>query len=429
MKLRIKYLLFLGILHLVVLVLCWLLFEKNRVWFMVSESLVLVSAIIAWRLYRQLARPLAFLMRGVDAIRERDFNVKFQPTGQHELDKLISVYNNMIDELRKERVKQEQQHFFLEKLIQTSPTGIIILDYEDVVQQANPKALQVLGTSENMVCRKSIGELQHPVWREIAALQSGKSQTITLDGISTYKIQKSHFIDRGFPRHFIMLEELTEEILAAEKKAYGKVIRMMAHEVNNTIGPVNSILQSVQHSPCIPREGLLMDSLQVAIDRNYNLNTFMRNFADVVRLPTAHPVPLSLNRLLEHTCMLLQPAANMQHTTLQLQIISGEMQVPADQQLLEQALINIIKNSLEAVAREGKVVVTLDAAQRRLTVTDNGKGISDAVAAQLFTPFFSNKKDGQGIGLTLVKEILLQHGFAFSLKTVAPGETVFTIDL
>ena len=429
MKLRIKYLLFLGILHGIILTQCWFLFEKNRVWFMVSETLVIISAIIAWRLYRQLARPLSFLMRGVDAIRERDFNVKFQPGGQHELDKLIAVYNNMIDELRKERVKQEQQHFFLEKLIQTSPTGIIILDYEEVVQQANPKALQLLGATEASLQGKATGELAHPVWREIAALQSGESRTITLDGISTYKIQKSHFIDRGFPRHFIMLEELTEEILAAEKKAYGKVIRMMAHEVNNTIGPVNSILQSVQQSPGIPREGLLMDSLQVAIDRNYNLNAFMRNFADVVRLPTPNLQPVLLGKLLAHTCMLLQPAAHTQHTALQFQVISGEMQVQADQQLLEQAMINIIKNALEAVAAGGKVEVTLDAARRKLTVTDNGKGISEAVAAQLFTPFFSNKKDGQGIGLTLVKEILLQHGFAFSLKTVAPQQTVFTIEL
>src|SRR5206468_10711031 len=123
------------------------------------------------------------------------------------------------------------------------------------------------------------------IMQEINKLKSGESKTVSINGITTYKLQKSHFIDRGFPRYFIMIEELTAEILAAEKKAYGKVIRMMAHEVNNTIGPVNSILESTLKSNELWRDdknNLLQNALQVAVNRNQNLNLFMRNFADVV---------------------------------------------------------------------------------------------------------------------------------------------------
>ncbi len=427
MRLKTKYLLFISILHLLALVLAWYVFRQEKVWFIVAEIFVLFSAGIAWRLYGQLIRPLGFLMRGIDAIRERDFNVKFRPTGQMEMDQLITVYNQMIDELRKERTSQEQQHFFLEKLIQTTPTGIIILDFEDQVQEANPKALQLLETTTEAVYKRSILELHHPVWKEIAALKSGESHTITINGVSTYKIQKSHFIDRGFPRHFVMVEELTADILAAEKKAYGKVIRMMAHEVNNTIGPVNSILQSVQKMQSGHTSQLMMDSLQVAIDRNYSLNSFMRNFADVVRLPSPQLRSVNINQLLEYVGALMQPVAAERNITLHISLPPQPLLIAADKQLLEQALINVVRNATESIGRDGNIRISLNGSSRILTITDDGPGIPAALADQLFTPFFSSKKDGQGIGLTLVKEILLQHGFTFGLQTVAPRQTVFSV--
>src|SRR5438477_12055938 len=144
MKLRTKFLLFVIILHTVALALSFFIFRENKVFFIASEILILVSIFISWKLYNELIQPLNMLIQGTEAIKAKDFNVKFVHTGKYEMDELINVYNHMIDELRKERTKQEEQHFFLEKLIQTSPTGIIILDYEDRVQQINPKALELL---------------------------------------------------------------------------------------------------------------------------------------------------------------------------------------------------------------------------------------------------------------------------------------------
>ena len=278
MKLRTKYILFVVLVHLVALVLSYFIFKSDPVLFIASETLIIISILLAWQLYNQLIQPLKLLMQGTEAIKDRDFNVKFVKTGKYEMDQLISVYNNMIDELRTERTKQEQQHFFLEKLIQTSPTGIIILDYEENVQQANPKALELLDATEREVIGKSVSEVDHPMMQQILQLKSGEAKTITVNGANTYKLQKSHFVDRGFPRHFVMIEELTAEILAAEKKAYGKVIRMMAHEVNNTIGPVNSILQSALKKETLWKHDdhdALQHALQVAVDRNQNLNIFM----------------------------------------------------------------------------------------------------------------------------------------------------------
>jgi nitrogen fixation/metabolism regulation signal transduction histidine kinase len=369
-------------------------------------------------------------MQGVDAIKDQDFNVKFLSTGKHEVDQLIDVYNQMIDHLRTERTLQEQQHFFLEKLIYTSPTGIIILDYDNNIQQINPKALQILSIDEKRLINHSVSELPDYFLKHIENLQSGDTKTIKLGGATTYKLQRSHFIDRGFSRDFIMIEELTAEILAAEKNVYGKVIRMMAHEVNNTIGPVNSIIQSALKTDQLwegHHSGTLKDALQVALDRNQNLNLFMRNFADLVKLPKANKKHIDLNQLIVSVSKLMELKASEKNIKLTLEIGKEPFYISADEQQMEQALINIVKNAIEAVDQKGNVRFITDAKSKQLVIADTGKGITTEQTGQLFTPFYSTKKDGQGIGLTMVREILMNHGFEFSLKTVAERHTEFTI--
>ena len=423
MKLRTKYLLFVIILHLVTLVLSYFIFSDNKVLFIASEVLILISAVISWQLYYELIEPLKTLMRGVEAIKDRDFNVKFLETGKYEMDQLIGVYNQMIDQLRDERIKQEAQHFFLEKLIHTSPTGILVLDFDENIQQLNPKARSILNLPDHGTGLYSAADLQSPLMQEIKSLPTGTSKTVTANGVNTYKLQKSHFIDRGFPRHFVMIEEMTAEILAAEKKAYGKVIRMMAHEVNNTIGPVNSIIQSALKTN--GNNENVKQALQVAADRNHNLNVFMRNFAEVVRLPEPNRKKIDVNDLLFKAGKLMEMRAKEKQIKFEYDLTETACYINADEQQMEQAIINIIKNAMEAIEERGVVVISCK--ENELIIRDNGKGINDENAAELFSPFFSTKKDGQGIGLTLVKEILLNHGYAFSLKTVAAGRTEFLI--
>jgi len=369
-------------------------------------------------------------MQGVEAIKDRDFNVKFLSTGKHEMDQLIDVYNQMMDELRTERTRQEQQHFFLEKLIQTSPTGIIILDYDDNIQQINPKALQILGIAADGVVGYPVDKLEHPLFLQIKRLRSGENMSIKLDGASTYKLQKSHFIDRGFSRHFIMIEDLTAEILAAEKNVYGKVIRMMAHEVNNTIGPVNSIVQTTLKTNALwhsHQYDTLKEALHVAMDRNHNLNQFMRNFAELVKLPAPNKRTFDLHQLIGSVSKLMKVTAGERAIDFEFYLAESAFNILADEQQMEQALINIIKNAIEAIDFKGIIRFMTASNNRSLIISDTGSGISPQESANLFSPFFSTKKDGQGIGLTLVREILTNHGFEFSLRTIGDQQTEFTI--
>jgi len=430
MRLRTKYILFIALLHLVTLVLSFYVFKDNKLLFIISEVFILISIALSWQLYNQLLQPLRTLMTGIDALKDRDFNIKFRKTGKYEMDKLIEVYNQMADQLRIERTTQEQQHFFLEKLIYTSPTGIIILDYDDIIEQVNPRALELLQLEEKDLKGKQVQQLTHPILKEATSLQLGEAKTVSINGINTYKLQVSQFIDRGFPRNFIMIEELTAEILAAEKKVYGKVIRMMAHEVNNTIGPVNSILNTTLRKKEFWKEAQnqsLQEALQVAMDRNQNLNLFVRNFADLVKLPPPNRKKIDLRQLIHHVVHLMQIRAAEKDIVLEWKVPNEPFLIWADEQQLEQVFINIVKNAIESIGEKGTISFCLDLVRKTLKITDTGKGISDEDAGKLFSPFFSTKKDGQGIGLTLVREILLNHHYEFFLKTVAPQQTEFVI--
>lgn len=420
MKLKTKYILFLVIIHLTCLVMSYFIFKENKLIFLLTEVFIIISIIISLSLYKQLIAPLTYLRQGISAIKDKDFNVKFLLTGKKEVDELVDVYNRMIDELRTERTKQQEQHFFLEKLVQTSPTGIIILDYDGQIKQINPKATEILADNPNLL------------ENQLHGLKTGSAKILRANGLHTYKIQKSRFIDRGFERVFIMMEEVTAEIFAAEKGVYTKVIRMMAHEVNNTIGPVNSIINtalSQQHLWLKDDDLQLRNAMKVAVDRNQNLNGFMRNFADLVKLPEANRKKIDLVALLRSVAELMFYPANEKNIIIKTDVNDDPYFIFADAEQMEQALINIVKNAIEAIGETGTVKLALDQSQKTLIISDTGKGISLQDTEQLFSPFFSTKKDGQGIGLTLVREILLNHDFEFSLKTIKVNDTQFEIRL
>lgn len=431
MRLKTKYLLFVVIIHLVGLGLSYFIFQENKLLFIISEVFIIISIAISWQLYLQLIQPLRALMQGVQAIKDKDFNVKFLPTGKFEVDELISVYNQMMDELKAERTRQEQQHYFLEQIVKSSPTGMVILDFDGRIQQINPKALEITGLQERDLLGRDTKDLEHPLFKQIAALKVGDAQVSKFTGVHTYKLQKSNFIDRGFYRHFILIEDLTAELLEAEKKVYGKVIRMMAHEVNNTIGAVNSIMQSALHHKTLwlnPQTVSLKNAISIAIDRNQNLNLFMRNFAELVKLPVPNRIPLDLYKILRNVSGLMANKANEREIRFTFDLQGAEFLIHADEQLMEQALINIIKNAMEAIGTSGSISFNAIPARRVLTISDTGHGLTQDQAENMFTPFYSTKKDGQGIGLTIVREILLNHNFRFSLKTIAERNTAFSIE-
>ena len=419
---RTRYLFYVGLLHAVLGTLLYLLLREDKVWFIVSELGILLSLGIAVRLYRQFRQPSEFVASGIEAIQDKDFTVKFVPTGNWEVDQLVTVYNLMIDQLRQERTRQVEQQFFLDKLIEAAPIAILIFDFDNRIASINPKASQLLSVKPADVLGKELAELGFSLLAQVADLADGGSRVMKPNGLETYKILRANFMDRGFRRSFLMIEELTPEILVTEKKAYSKVIRMMAHEVNNSIGAVNSILDS---SSAYVNDPDIQHAITVAMQRNERLNRFMRRFADVVRLPLPQKQVKDMSELVRNVVWLMQPQAEGRGILLRYDadVVTNQL---VDIEQMEQVLVNVVKNALEAC--EPGQSVELICGTSDLIIRNNGQPIPPDIAANLFNPFYSTRSEGQGIGLTLSREILLNHAFPFSLKTNDDGWTEFRIE-
>jgi two-component system nitrogen regulation sensor histidine kinase NtrY len=425
MSLRLKYFLFISIIHIVIAYLCFLVLRDQKLYFLLSEFAILFSLFLSYLMYRSFIRPLEFMYSGTDAIMDKDFTIKFVKTGSKEMDKLIDVYNSMIDNIREERIQVEEQHFFLKKLINASPNGIIILDYDEKITDINPRAMKLLDLNESAI-QQSISNLGNPILLQIAQLEIGKANIISAEGFEKYKCEVSHFIHRGFKRKFILIQELSKEILEAEKRAYGKIIRMMAHEVNNSIGAINSILQThVEYNT--EENSDERESLEIAIERNNSMSSFMKNFAKVVRLPKPYLEKIELNEFLQNIGKLMASQAKTKNITIELHLHKNPIFTSIDSKQIEQVLVNIIKNSIESIDNQGVIQIISQASPATILVRDNGAGISPEAADDLFTPFFSTKKDGQGVGLTLIREVLLNHDAQFNLKTKEDAWTEFRI--
>src|SRR5690606_4604636 len=181
------------------------------------------------------------------------------------------------------------------------------------------------------------------------------------------RIHKSHFMDRGFRRLFITIEELTAEMLESEKNAFGIIIRMMAHEVNNTLGATNSILEtSIQYLPEAYAD--LSGALTIALERNNQLKMFMRNFADVVRLPLPVKQPVAVDSLIKRTTQFMTPLAEQEGLNLVVDILAHPV-ILLDAAQIEQVLINVIKNAIEACESGNEIRIELQS--NNLAVRNN----------------------------------------------------------
>src|SRR3954471_4455640 len=427
MSLRAKILLYLVLIHAILAAISFVVLRENRFWLLAVEGLFVLSIVLGVMLVRAFFVPLDLIRTGAELIGERDFTSQFREVGQPEMDALIRIYNQMIDRLREERLRLQEQHYFLEKILAASPAGIVTLDFDGRVSSLNAAAEALLQVSGETVRGKELRELGS-VGQALAAIPEGGSEVLALQGGRRLKATRADFYDRGFPRGFLLLEELTEELRASEKAAYGKLIRMMSHEINNSVGAVGSLLDSFRDYARDLGEEDREDYLQaiaVAITRLENLRVFMNGFAEVVRLPPPDLRPTDLKRLADEILLLMRPDLDRRRIRVDWQRSGPLPPVDLDRNQIEQVLVNVLKNAMESIGEDGTIAVRLD--RDSLTVRDSGPGIPEEVRALLFTPFFSTKRNGRGLGLTLVQEILSAHGFDFSLGPAEGGGAEFRV--
>lgn len=422
---------FFGILVFLLLVLggglLFLSSRLNMIYFYIGEGLVLFILCYLPFFYRKIVKPLNSIGSGMELLREQDFSSRLSPVGQYEADRIVNVFNRMMEQLKNERLRLREQNNFLDLLIKASPMGVILTTLDEDLSELNPMAQKMLGVRQEDVLGKKMNEIDSPLAAELANVPKGETATVRLNDSNIYRCTHSSFIDRGFQHPFFLIESLTDEVMKAEKKAYEKVIRMIAHEVNNTTAGITSTLDTVEQA-LSAEEGMddICDVMRVCIERCFSMSRFITRFADVVKIPEPTLTPVDLNDLAFTCKRFMEGMCADRNIKLRLEIDETLKEVKMDASLFEQVLVNIIKNAAESIEKDGEIIVrTLSPAI--VEVVDNGKGISKETEAKLFSPFFSTKPNGQGIGLIFIREVLMRHGCTFSLRTYADGLTRFRI--
>lgn len=401
--------------------------QLRPAFFYVGEGLILFILVYLVFFYRKIVKPLNTIGSGMELLREQDFSSRLSRVGQYEADRIVNIFNRMMEQLKNERLRLREQNHFLDLMIKASPMGVIITSLDDELSELNPMALKMLGVRFEDVQGKKMKDVDSPLAGELASLPRGETVTVRLNDSNIYRCTHSSFIDRGFQHPFFLIESLTDEVMKAEKKAYEKVIRMIAHEVNNTTAGITSTLDTVEQA-LTTEEGMedICDVMRVCIERCFSMSRFITRFADVVKIPEPTLTLVDLNDLAFTCKRFMEGMCTDRNIKLRLEIDETLKEVKMDASLFEQVLVNIIKNAAESIEKDGEIIVrTLSPAI--VEVVDNGKGISKEVEAKLFSPFFSTKPNGQGIGLIFIREVLMRHGCTFSLRTYADGLTRFRI--
>ena len=429
MKLKSFFFLLAFLLGVVWVVLLYIATEENGWKFYLTEGIISFCLIYLVYFYNKVIKPLNSIAGGMDLLRAQDFSSRLAPVGQQEADRIVQVFNRMMDQLKEERLRLREQNHFLDLLINVSPMGVVILTFDERISMANKAALAFLGeTSEKDIQNKTMTQRSSDLAEELSRLPKDATETIRLSDSHIYRCSRLSFVDHGFAHPFFLIESLTSEVMKAEKKAYEKVIRMIAHEVNNTVAGTTSALETIDDAlQTMEDTDDLREVMKVCIERSFNMSRFITNFANVVKIPEPQTEKVGLNARVEACKIFMENVCQSRNIKLHMELCEESPIVEMDTSLFEQVLINIIKNSAESIDEGGEIVIRTTASPLMLEVCDNGKGISKEIESKLFTPFFSTKPNGQGIGLIFIREVLMKHGFSFSLRTYPDGITRFRI--
>lgn len=391
----------------------------------VSGALIL-ALVVLLIIYRRLIKPVHTLNIGLDLLRAQDFSSRIAPVGERDADRIADMFNSMIDRLKAERLSVRERNRFLDLLIDASPSKVIIFDFDGRVASLNRSASEYFGEMD--VIGRRLDEIDHPLTAALNDVSAGEELTFRHGGGEVMRCVVRNFIENGFPRKFVVIDTITREIGQAERSAYEKVIRMMAHEVNNTIAGIIPIFDLVG---AMPELGEISEASRSCSLRAEALSKFIASIAAVVKIPQPRLKPVSLCYIISSSLPFLESIAAGRDIKVELSLPEGDEAVTqVDQVLIEQAIVNIVKNAVESIGDKGKVQIALSVEDFRpvLRITDDGHGISPETARSLFTPFFSTKASGRGLGLMFVSEILRSHHCNFTLLTDPETRlTTFTI--
>jgi signal transduction histidine kinase len=421
-------------------------------YFLVREWFLYLALLAPLLLY-QLVEFIRFQKKTHDELNEfvesvhyrdfsRYFDVKHASADIQPLRKGFNEINSTFKIISKEK---ETQYQYLQKILELVETGILSYEIESGTVVWMNESLKKMLQLPYIKTIHSLEKRDRVLYEEVNGLQPGVSRigTVHLEK-SFFKVLLSAtaFQTEGKKYKLIAFQNVNEALDETESRAWQKLLSVMTHEIMNSVAPISSLADTLKNR--LQKNGngesgeVDLDDLEIGIEtikrRSEGLLKFAETYRNLNRITTLNLKKLYLRDLLGNLHQLMQPTFEQKNIELEIILRETELSVEADGSLIEQVLINLIVNAMEAVKDQEtpRIILTAETTnQKKVTikVIDNGAGMPEEMLDKIFIPFFSTKKNGSGIGLSLCKQIAMLHKGNIHVQSVEGKGTAFSLTL
>ena len=412
----------------------WLINERNWLWLFVALPTLGWNIWAFYRLYTYHTRKVAFLL---DAIENNDpalhFYEQVPDKDSSQVNVMLNRIARMLQAIKLETMEREK---YYELILDFVETGIVVLDDKGVVFQHNRKALELLGVDVFTHVKQlgRVSEEVEKVFREIMPGQRMKVEYTNERGKLTPYFRASSITIQEKPYRIIAMDDISHEIDEREIDSWIRLVRVLTHEMMNSLTPVTSLSEMLLSLPGAQKDEELRQGLETIHTTGQGLVNFVMSYRKLTRLPMPEPTLIDVRPFLERMVQLAKHQHPLSRVRITLESVQEDLMTFADESMMTQVMINLLKNGIQAIGEAPNGEIRLRAycdAQDvvRIEVANNGPKITPEIAEQMFVPFFTTKEDGSGIGLSLSKQMMRLQGGNVSLLPYRDEWTTFAIML
>lgn len=328
---------------------------------------------------------------------------------------LKTAFNRIIDRIRSARAERDLQADYLNTVVRHVPVPLVAVRADDSARLVNGamKRMTGLGSLRSLEDFSALAPDLPAKLREVGAGRQRLLQTRFRDLPVELRVAVAEIRFGGEPERIYTIENLTGELSARESSAWRNLIRVLTHEIMNSLTPVASLAET--SASITGDEGSreeLKDALATIARRSRGLVHFVERYRELMQIPAPRPEPLGLRAVLEDVLRLM--ADEIDGVAVDIDVTPRTLEVDADRALLDQVLVNLIRNAVQAMTETPSPSLSLRAhlelGRTLIRVSDNGSGIEEGAGDQIFVPFYTTRRDGSGIGLSVSRQIMLAHG-------------------
>lgn len=393
----------------------------------VPALIACLAALQAYLLLRSVQAHVDALEEFFAAINYQDFTRRFQ---QGELDgELAEAFNRIIARFRDARVERDLQAGYLDTVVRHVPVPLIAVRADGQLSIVNHPARRLTGLNQ-WTRLGQLDSVADGLSGELAGIPAGSQRLlqVQLRGVPVeLRVSVSEIRREGDVERLYAIENLSGELTAREGSAWRNLIRVLTHEMMNTLTPVTSLAQTANDMLDEPdAKDDIREALATIERRGNGLMRFVSRYREFMQVPRPQFATLSVTDLVNGVLSLERPL--LEQVSVRVAITPETLAVDGDRELLEQVLVNIVKNAIEAMQHTAEpcleVTAGLESGRVVLCVADNGSGIPEDVRDQVFIPFFTTRKTGSGIGLSLSRQIMNAHGGDIVIEPRAEGTSI-----